>query len=91
MTPLRLSISVSSEIKNKLEQLAKANFRTLNGEINKALDSYVKGNGMVGVDIEQDTHVLDESVIHINYTTPPITQAITNTSFQYSDDLVEEF
>ena len=37
----RISISISSHIKEQLEQLAKMNYRTLNGEINKALDWYV--------------------------------------------------
>lgn len=44
----RLSISVSSHMKRQLELMAKANFRNLNGEINKALDDYIRRNG-VGV------------------------------------------
>lgn len=37
----RISISLNPQIKEQLEQLAKANYRTLNGEINKALDFYI--------------------------------------------------
>ena len=44
----RLSISISSHMKRQLEVIAKANFRNLNGEINKALDDYIRKNG-VGV------------------------------------------
>ena len=44
----RLSISISSHMKKQLELMAKANFRNLNGEINKALDDYIKKKG-VGV------------------------------------------
>ena len=46
----RLSISISSNMKRQLELMAKANFRNLNGEINKALDDYIRKNG-VGVDM----------------------------------------
>ena len=37
----RISISINPQVKAQLEQLAKANYRTLNGEINKALDFYI--------------------------------------------------
>ena len=43
----RISISISPQIKEKLEQLAKVNYRTLNGEINKALDFYILSQGDV--------------------------------------------
>lgn len=45
MQTKRISISISSQIKEQLEQLAKRNYRTLNGEINKALDWYVLSQG----------------------------------------------
>ena len=41
MQQKRISISISPQIKKQLEQLAKVNYRTLNGEINKALDFYI--------------------------------------------------
>ena len=37
----RISISINPQVKIQLEQLARANYRTLNGEINKALDFYI--------------------------------------------------
>lgn len=45
----RISISISQQLKGQLEHLAKNNYRTLNGEINKALDSYIlsQGDGVV--------------------------------------------
>ena len=41
----RFSISISSRMKKQLGLMAKANFRNLNGEINKALDDYIRKNG----------------------------------------------
>lgn len=41
----RISISISPQLKEQLEQFAKANYRTLNGEINKALDFYILSQG----------------------------------------------
>ena len=41
MQQKRISISINTQLKEQLEQLAKANYRTLNGEINKALDFYI--------------------------------------------------
>ena len=42
----RFSISISSRMKKQLGLMAKANFRNLNGEINKALDDYIRKNGV---------------------------------------------
>lgn len=42
----RLSIAIPSDVKKQLGLMAKANFRNLNGEINKALDDYIKRNGV---------------------------------------------
>lgn len=53
----RLSISISSNMKMQLELMAKSNFRNLNGEINKALDDYIKG---IGVDINAPNWWEDE-------------------------------
>ena len=41
----RISISISPQLKAQIEQLAKVNYRTLNGEINKALDFYILSQG----------------------------------------------
>ena len=41
----RISISINPQVKAQLEQLAKDNYRTLNGEINKALDFYILSQG----------------------------------------------
>ncbi len=41
----RFSISISSRMKKQLGLMARANFRNLNGEINKALDDYIRKNG----------------------------------------------
>ena len=45
MQQKRISISISQQLKAQLEQLARANYRTLNGEINKALDFYILSQG----------------------------------------------
>ena len=41
----RFSIAIPSDVKKQLGLMAKANFRNLNGEINKALDDYIRKNG----------------------------------------------
>ncbi len=45
MQQKRISVSISTQLKEQLEQLAKINYRTLNGEINKALDFYILSQG----------------------------------------------
>ena len=66
MQTKRISISISSQIKEQLEQLAKRNYRTLNGEINKALDWYILSQGedaLVKTNIlTTPTHVFETSV-----------------------------
>lgn len=42
----RFSIAIPNDVKKQLGLMAKANFRNLNGEINKALDDYIKRNGV---------------------------------------------
>ena len=42
----RLSIAIPRDVKKQLGLMAKANFRNLNGEINKALDDYIRKNGV---------------------------------------------
>ena len=66
MQTKRISISISSQIKEQLEQLAKRNYRTLNGEINKALDWYVLNQGD-GVAVQKETfttptHAIETSI-----------------------------
>ena len=66
MQTKRISISISSQIKKQLEQLAKMNYRTLNGEINKALDWYVlsqdDGVVMQKETLTTPTHVIETSI-----------------------------
>ena len=93
MQQKRISISISPQIKERLEQLAKINYRTLNGEINKALDCYILSQ-FDGVVMQKETfttptHAIETSIepqteadIHLN---API---YTNNN-QY--DEVEEF
>lgn len=93
MQTKRISISISSQIKEQLEQLAKINYRTLNGEINKALDWYIlsqfDGVVMQKETLTTPTHIIEapsltqtEALIHHN---API---YTNNN-QY--DEIEEF
>ena len=63
----RISISISQQLKAQLEQLAKINYRTLNGEINKALDFYILSQGD-GVTMQKDilstpTHIIEEPIL----------------------------
>ncbi len=89
----RISISISQQLKEQLEQLAKTNYRTLNGEINKALDFYILSQGD-GIAMQKDilstpnntneasSHTQTEASVHQN---API---YTNNN-QY--DEIEEF
>ena len=45
MQTKRTTIALDPHLKASLEQLAKANYRTLNGEINKALEFYLLSQG----------------------------------------------
>ena len=45
MQTKRTTIALDPYLKASLEQLAKANYRTLNGEINKALEFYLLSQG----------------------------------------------
>lgn len=91
----RFSIAIPSNMKNQLGIMAKANFRNLNGEINKALDDYIRKNG-VGLDINASNSWEDkakveecqsqqqpiESIVH------PKAPIITTL---HSNDEIEEF
>lgn len=46
MALTKFSIQIDKAMKTKLEDMAKENYRSLNGEINKALDFYIKYNDM---------------------------------------------
>lgn len=63
----RISISISPEVKAQLEQLARANYRTLNGEINKALDFYILSQGdsisMQKEVISTPTHIIEAPIL----------------------------
>ena len=89
----RISISISSHIKEQLEQLAKINYRTLNGEINKALDCYVLSQGD-GVVIQKEilttpTHVIETSIEPQTEVDRHLNAPVCTNNNQY--DEVEEF
>jgi len=75
----RISISITSQIKEQLEQLAKANYRTLNGEVNKALDFYILSQGD-GVMMQKEvlttpTHIIEAPIltqteVNLNHNAP---------------------
>lgn len=68
----RISITINPQLKIDLEHMAKANFRTLNGEINKALDWYVRSN--LGEAIEPQRETLS--------TSPHIVEPLSHTQIQ---------
>ena len=86
----RISISIGQGLKEQLEQLAKANYRTLNGEISKALDFYIlsQGDGVaMQKDILSTPNSTNEASSHTQ-TEAPVHQNAPNNN-QY--DEVEEF
>ena len=89
----RISISISSNIKVQLEQLAKMNYRTLNGEINKALDCYVLSQAD-GTEIKKETlttptHIIETSIELQTEENQHLNEPIYTNNNQY--DEVEEF
>lgn len=87
----RISITIDPQLKIDLEHMAKANFRTLNGEINKALDWYVKSNlGEVvepqGEILTTPTHMRQPSS-HTQTQVPVTPMNIKNNTY----DEIEEF
>ena len=62
MQQKRISISINPQLKEQLEQLAKINYRTLNGEINKALDFYILSQGDAKV-VQEETFTTSTSII----------------------------
>lgn len=84
----RFSISISSEMKRQLEQKAKANFRSLSGEINKALYEYLVQNGVNVVQSEQAKE--PKEVISTQTTSPVVLKESISTTIHTYDE-VEEF
>lgn len=91
----RFSIAIPSNMKKQLGIMAKANFRNLNGEINKALDDYIRKNS-VGVDIntpnwcegqlkEQESQPQQQPIEPIVHPKTPIITTL------HSNDEIEEF
>ena len=93
MQAKRISISIGSQIKEQLEQLAKINYRTLNGEINKALDWYVlsqfDGGAMQKETLTTPTHAIETSSQPQTEVDPHLNEPICTDNNQY--DEVEEF
>lgn len=93
MQTKRISISISPQIKEQLEQLAKVNYRTLNGEINKALDWYILSQGNVEVvqkeALTTPTHVIETSIEPQTEADSHLNAPIYTSNNQY--DEVEEF
>ena len=93
MQQKRISISINAQLKEQLEQLAKINYRTLNGEINKALDWYVLSQ-FDGVAVQKETfttptYVIETSIEPQTEADPHRNALIYTNNNQY--DEVEEF
>ena len=93
MQTKRISISISPQIKEQLEQLAKINYRTLNGEINKALDWYILSQ-FDGIAVQKETfttptHAIETSIEPQTEADPHLNEPIYTDNNQY--DEVEEF
>ena len=93
MQTKRISISISPQIKEQLEQLAKINYRTLNGEINKALDWYILSQ-FDGVAVQKETLTTPTSIMETSSqpqteADPHLNAPIYTNNNQY--DEVEEF
>lgn len=91
----RFSISISSQMKRQLEKMAKVNFRNLNGEINKALDDYIKQNGeCVDIDepIESSFEPQLEPIEPVQHQpTPQMNQNAPTITTLLNNDEIEEF
>ena len=89
----RISISISPQIKEQLEKLAKVNYRTLNGEINKALDFYILSQGdTVGGQKEvltTPTHIIEAPILTQTEVNQHHNAPIYTNNNQY--DEIEEF
>lgn len=91
MTTVRLSIQIDVHKRKLLEEIAKSNYRSLNGEINKALDWYVKNN--LGEVMEPQREILTtpthtvEPLSRIQTQVPVAPISIANNTY----DEIEEF
>ena len=95
MATVGFSIRIETSMRKKLEELASANFRTLNGEINKALDFYIKyGQGEpVKYDheiIDVDNELVRLKDVHNEHLEFKRVEEVLNTD-NFSDDEIEEF
>ena len=91
MTTVRLSIQIDIHKRKLLEEIAKSNYRSLNGEINKALDWYVKNNLGEVVEPQREilttpTHIV-EPLSHTQTQVPAVPINIKNNTY----DEIEEF
>ena len=61
----RFTASLDKELKKKLEEVAKSNYRKLNGELNVAVEFYLK-YGVTKVEFceSKDEVVIDKTTIH---------------------------
>lgn len=86
MGQVGFTIRIESEMKKKLEELSVLNYRTLNGEINKALDFYIKyGSGEF-----QMVHAVPVIAPSKTILEPKETEPVLNTN-SFGNDEVEEF
>ena len=95
----RLSIAIPSDMKKQLGLMAKANFRNLNGEINKALDDYIRKNGASVVEDApnwwecelkvQECQPQQEPILHQN--APIITTLIIDIGMKTTDVILVEW
>ncbi|WP_410497011.1 hypothetical protein QTL86_09075 [Cellulosilyticum sp. ST5] len=86
----RISISISQQLKGQLEQLAKINYRTLNGEINKALDFYILSQGE-GIAVQKDILPTPNSTNETSSRTQTEAPVHQNTLNNNQYDEIEEF
>lgn len=85
MATVGFSIRIETSMRKALEELASANYRTLNGEINKALDFYIKyGQGESVMVQNAPVQVASEPVMC------EVDEIVMNTN-SFGDDEVEEF
>lgn len=91
MTTVRLSIQIDVHKRKLLEEIAKSNYRSLNGEINKALDWYVKSNLGEAVEPQKEilttpTHIVEP----LSHTQTQVAVAPINIKNNIYDE-IEEF
>ena len=90
MQQKRISISISQSLKGQLEQLAKSNYRTLNGEINKALDLYILSQGD-GISMQKELISTPNCINEASSRTQTEASAHQNAPNNNQYDEIEEF